>query len=231
MSASGSEYEVARSMRREEHDMHRAELSMRRADREREIAEMVIQRQIEQSFRDQEIQNMARMTALVQEKSPKLQFRELKELFRAFRTEHLAELALKQTKMSTDKLLSMNNMCNQETICPITFLNLKALRNRKRLVVIDGRCYSFYAFTHQRALTQDPFTREEFSRKAKQKINKIRAYRVFLNQELQRDELFLQEAPKTRKRRKTTKSLTIKPRSAKTPSPKLSPPKRTYVSK
>ena len=241
-----SEEEVVRTMRREENDMHRAELSMRRADREREIAERMRQREIAermrqremeeraaelQRIRDQEIQNRARMTALAQEKTPQTQIRELKVLFRTFRAEHLAELALHPTKMSTDELLSMDNMCNEETTCPITLFNLKALRKRKRLVVIDGRCYSFYAFAYQRALTENPFTRKAFSPEAKQKINKIRQYRVFLNQELQRDELFLQQAPKTRKRRKSTKSLTIKPRSAKTPSPKLSPPMRTYGSK
>ena len=104
-----SEEEVVRTMRREENDMHRAELSMRRADREREIAERMRQREIAermrqremeeraaelQRIRDQEIQNRARMTALAQEKTPQTQIRELKVLFRAFRAEHLAELAL-----------------------------------------------------------------------------------------------------------------------------------------
>ena len=95
-----SEEEVVRTMRREENDMHRAELSMRRADREREIAERMRQREIEeraaelQRMRDQEIQNRARMAALAQEKTPQTQIRELKVLFRAFRAEHLAELAL-----------------------------------------------------------------------------------------------------------------------------------------
>jgi hypothetical protein len=64
--------------------------------------------------------------------------------------------------------------CNHEDTCPVTGMSLAFLRNKKRLVVIDGQCYAFYAFTHEREMLQNPFTRQPWSPDARAKIRFLR---------------------------------------------------------
>jgi surface protein len=73
--------------------------------------------------------------------------------------------------------------CNQETVCPITYMSLKRLRDMKRLVVLDGRCYAFYAFIQGDPPLTNPFTRQPWSAQAKADIAAIRKYRGFLKEE------------------------------------------------
>ena len=73
--------------------------------------------------------------------------------------------------------------CNRETDCPITYMSLKRLRDMKRLVVLDGRCYAFYAFIQEDPPLTNPFTRQPWSAQAKADIAVIRKYKDFLKAE------------------------------------------------
>ena len=73
--------------------------------------------------------------------------------------------------------------CNQETNCPITLMSLKRLRDKKRLVVLDGRCYAFYAFILGDPPLRNPFTRQPWSEQATADIAAIRKYKDFLKAE------------------------------------------------
>jgi surface protein len=73
--------------------------------------------------------------------------------------------------------------CNQETYCPITYMSLKRLRDMKRLVVLEGQCYAFYAFIQKDPLLSNPFTRQPWSEQATADIAAIREYRDLLKAE------------------------------------------------
>jgi len=81
------------------------------------------------------------------------------------------------------KHFDLGQGCNHEDACPITGMSLAFLRNKKRLVVIDGRCYAFYAFTHEREMRENPFTRQRWSPDAKAKIRFLRQHMPFLHNE------------------------------------------------
>ena len=66
--------------------------------------------------------------------------------------------------------------CRDETVCPITMLNLNRLSHKKRLIRLDGRCYAFYAFIGSISIDKEPFTRQPWSPDAKTKIKLLRAY-------------------------------------------------------
>jgi surface protein len=73
--------------------------------------------------------------------------------------------------------------CNRETDCPITYMSLKRLRDMKRLVVLEGRCYAFYAFIQEDPPLKNPFTRQLWSAQANTDIAAIRKYKDFLKAE------------------------------------------------
>ena len=100
--------------------------------------------------------------------------------------------------------------CNHEVQCPITFLSLKFLRWKKRLVKLDGRCYSFYAFAHDNPMNVNPFTRRAWSVKAMQRIKSIGRYRPTLQQEFAE----IEEPEPVASRRRTRKGRTARQRSA-----------------
>ena len=91
--------------------------------------------------------------------------------------------------------------CNQETDCPITLMSLKRLRDMKRLVVLDGRCYAFYAFIQGDPPHRNPFTRQPWTAQANADIATIRKYKDFLKAEY---EGLPEETPTRRTRRGRT---------------------------
>jgi len=74
-------------------------------------------------------------------------------------------------------------ICNNETVCPITYYDLDELRYHKRLVKLDGKCYSFYAFANEVSIDKNPFTNQEWSEDAKKKIGLLRGYQSTLQHE------------------------------------------------
>ena len=91
--------------------------------------------------------------------------------------------------------------CNGETYCPITYMSLKRLRDMKRLVVLEGRCYAFYAFIQGDPPLTNPFTRQPWSEQATANIAAIRKYRFVLKEEY---EGLLEKTPTRRTRRGRT---------------------------
>ena len=74
-------------------------------------------------------------------------------------------------------------ICNNETACPITYYDLDELRYQKRLVKLDGKCYSFYAFANEISIDKNPFTNQEWSEDAKKKIGLLRVHQPTLQRE------------------------------------------------
>lgn len=74
-------------------------------------------------------------------------------------------------------------ICNNETVCPITYYDLDELRYQKRLVKLDGKCYSFYAFANEVSIDKNPFTNGEWSPDAENKIKLLRGYQSTLQHE------------------------------------------------
>ena len=95
--------------------------------------------------------------------------------------QELATLYQKLRGPSSDAEIA--EQCRNETTCPISAISLKKLHKLKRLVKLDGRCYSFYAFTQNIPLDKEPFTRAPWSTDAKDKIKSIRKYKDALQKE------------------------------------------------
>ena len=96
-----------------------------------------------------------------------------------------ARRALRQFYQAHHRQLPTNlaEKCNGETDCPITYMSLKRLRDMKRLVVLEGRCYAFYAFIQEDPPLTNPFTRQPWSAQAKADIAVIRKYKDVLKAE------------------------------------------------
>jgi surface protein len=73
--------------------------------------------------------------------------------------------------------------CRGEDHCPITGFSLKRLQRLKRLVVLDGRCYAFHVFAPDNYPKTDPFTRQPWSRLARDDIDFLRKYKDVLKEE------------------------------------------------
>jgi hypothetical protein len=82
-----------------------------------------------------------------------------------------------------NKKSDIPEICNNETICPITLDNLDELLDHKRLVKLDGKCYSFYAFAHEISIDKNPITKQKWSEDAKKKIGLIRVHQSTLQRE------------------------------------------------
>jgi hypothetical protein len=119
---------------------------------------------------------------------------------------------------------SLSQKCNDDVICPITQIRLKHLHRLKRLVILDGRCYAFYAFIHPtRVPTFDPINRRPFSTEANAVIATLRTHKDYLTHEFDLlpastfDDTPPQKTPtppnKTRSRARKTRSLSL-PRSS-----------------
>jgi hypothetical protein len=79
---------------------------------------------------------------------------------------------------------TLSQKCNDDVICPITQIRLKHLHRLKRLVILDGRCYAFYAFIHPtRVPTFDPINRRPFSTEANAVIATLRKHKDYLTHE------------------------------------------------
>jgi hypothetical protein len=81
---------------------------------------------------------------------------------------------------------TLSQKCNDEKFCPITYIRLKHLHRLKRLVILDGTCFSFYAFSHPDAkLNMNPTTGTGWNNKAAVDplIAFIRKHREYLNRE------------------------------------------------
>jgi hypothetical protein len=80
----------------------------------------------------------------------------------------------------------LSQLCNDEKLCPVTYISLKHLHRLKRLVVLDGTCFSFYAFSHPDAkLNMNPTTGTGWKNKAAVDplIAFIRKHKEYLNRE------------------------------------------------
>jgi hypothetical protein len=95
--------------------------------------------------------------------------------------EELAKLYQELNGPSSDAEIA--EQCRNETSCPISAISLKKLHKLKRLVKLDGRCYSFYAFTQNVPVDKEPFTRAPWSTDAKDKIKSISKYKYALQKE------------------------------------------------
>jgi hypothetical protein len=79
---------------------------------------------------------------------------------------------------------TLSQKCNDDVICPFTQNRLKHLHRLKRLVILDGRCYAFYAFIHPtRVPTFDPINRRPFSTEANAVIATLRKHKDYLTHE------------------------------------------------
>jgi len=84
------------------------------------------------------------------------------------------------------RLKTLSQTCNDEKVCPVTYIRLKHLHRLKRLVILDGTCFSFYAFSHPDAkLNMNPTTGTGWKNKAAvdPQIAFIRKHREYLNRE------------------------------------------------
>jgi surface protein len=80
----------------------------------------------------------------------------------------------------------LSKKCNGETHCPITGISLKRLQRMKRLVVLEGNCFSFYAFSHPHAnLNKNPMTNLPWKNPhaVAPILDVIRNHKDFLNRE------------------------------------------------
>jgi surface protein len=96
---------------------------------------------------------------------------------------------------------TLSQTCNDEKVCPVTYIRLKHLHRLKRLVILDGTCFSFYAFSHPDAkLNMNPTTGTGWKNKAAvdPQIAFIRKHREYLNREYEELPLsVLDETPPT----------------------------------
>jgi len=138
------------------------------------------------------------------------------------------------------RLKTLSQTCNDEKVCPVTYIRLKHLHRLKRLVILDGTCFSFYAFSHPDAkLNMNPTTGTGWKNKAAVDplIAFIRKHKEYLNREYEElPQSVLDETPPTPtptppKKTKTPPTPTpTPPKKTKTP-PKKTPPKKTMRSR
>jgi len=126
-----------------------------------------------------------------------------------------------ETKVKLDELFDSTiniGQCLEEEHCPITLIPLTKLITKKRLIKIDGRCWSFHCF----AMYEDddpgwkinPLTRQRFNSSDIEKLKKIRLYRQTLMKELANDyyEVGGRKVGRHMARQKRIKKMTVKAR-------------------